>query len=105
MNKYRLMVLADMPKSTRHERKIANDFDKWLFKNGYSPLQAGVFTRMANSRAIAESLSLRLRAASPDSGFVRLFVLTETQFQGSMLLAGVETPQEEEIGSQLDIFL
>ena len=105
MNKCRLMVLMDTLKSTRYERRISNDFDKWLFKNGYSPFQAGVLTRIANSRANAEALPSRLRAASPDSGFVRLFVLTETQFQGSMLLTGVETPQEEEIGSQLDIFL
>lgn len=105
MEKIRLIVLADMPLSTRHERKVARVFKEDLFKNGFSELQNGVFTRVADGRTSAAIHENRLRNHAPELGVVRLFTVTERQFARSELLAGSEPPQETEIGSQLDIFL
>lgn len=105
MEKLRIIVLADMPETTRHERKVARVFREHLFKDGFSELQVGVFTRVADGRSNANLHARRLKESRPETGPVRVLTLTEKQFSDSELLAGDESPQELEIGSQLDIFL
>ena len=105
MEKFRLIVLADMPPDTRHERKVAREFREYLFKGGFSELQNGVYTRVSDGRSSASIHEARLRKNAPELGVVRLFTVTENQFARSELISGDELPQETEIGSQLDIFL
>lgn len=105
MEKLRIIVLADMPEATRHERKVARIFRVHLFKDGFTELQVGVFTRVVDGRSNANLHVKRLRDNRPETGPVRVLTLTEKQFRDSELLAGDESPQELEIGSQLDIFL
>lgn len=105
MEKMRLVVLVDLPTATRHERKVARVFREWLFANGYSTLQEGVFTRTADGRDSADAHSRKLHVNRPETGSVRLFTMTESQFRNGLLVAGEESSQELEIGAQLDIFL
>ena len=105
MEKMRLVALVDMPSSTRHERKVKREFEEWLFKSGFYQLQLGVYTRLTNGRSSADLYESRLRANQPETGMVRLFAMTEKQFREGALIAGTEQSQENEIGSQLDIFL
>ena len=105
MSVYRLMILVDLPSATRYERKSAREFGSWLFSNGYSELQTGVYTRVVSSQTHAETHAQRVRAQAPIAGTVRLLVLTEQQFETCELVSGVQASQEMEIGSQLDIFL
>ena len=105
MEKIRLIVLVDLPSSTRHERKVAHDFEQWLFKDGFVELQAGVYTRLADGRTNAELHAARTRNHRPETGTVRLLALTERQFQNADLLAGEESVQEREVTTELDIFL
>ena len=105
MEKLRLIVLSDMPCSTRHERKLAHDLERELFKNGFTQLQAGVYTRMVDGRSIIASYRAKLSGLELGEGVARFFSLTERQFQDAELLSGKESVQESEIGSQLDVFL
>ena len=105
MEKLRLVVLVDMPVGTRHERKVAREFREWLFKDGFSELQLGVYTRLVDGRSNARLHEERLCTHQPETGPARLFVMTERQFAEGQLLAGEESAQECEVGSQLDIFL
>lgn len=105
MNKYRLILLVDMPRETRHERKIDRAFQEWLFSNGYTLLQAGVYTRLANGQKQADAYALRVRANAPELGTVRVLALTERQFAAGALVSGASSTQEIEIGAKLDIFL
>lgn len=105
MEKMRLVVFVDPASETRHERKVKREFEEFLFRDGFALLQEGVYTRVADGRTNADLHERRLRANRPESGMVRLIVLTERQFQGASLLSGEERAQESEIGSQLDIFL
>ena len=105
MEKIRLVLLVDLAAETRHERKVKREFEERLFKSGFSFLQEGVYTRLADGRSSAELHERRLRAAKPEMGTLRLLVMTERQFQCAEILAGQEQAQETEIDSQLDIFL
>ena len=101
----RIVAMVDMPEATRHERKEKRVFREWLFADGFSALQEGVYTRTANGYNHAAAHLVRLRAHAPDTGIVRVFTLTEAQFQEAELVTGREGTQEAEIGSELDIFL
>lgn len=105
MEKLRLVLLADLPKSSRRERKIAREFEENIFRGGFSKLQAGVYSRIADGRSSADMHKERLARYCPETGFVRLIVLTERHFQSSSVLTSEVNVQEEEIGAQLDIFL
>ena len=83
MEKIRLVVLADLAVETRHERKVKREFEASLFKGGFSLLQEGVYTRLADGRTNAELHQRRLKAMRPETGTVRLIVMTERQFQNS----------------------
>ena len=50
------------------------------------------------------SCSARVSEQLPPSGRVRAIMLTEKQFQNSLLLCGEERKQEM-VGSELDIFI
>lgn len=99
------IALVDLPSETRRERKIKREYENHLFRQGFSPLQQGVYTRLASSRDEAAARQSRLLQSNPETGVVRLLVLTERQFANSVLAAGTPTPQECEVGAQLDIFL
>lgn len=101
----RIIALVDMPEATRHERKVKREFREWLFADGFSALQEGVYTRIANGYDHAAAHLARIRDNAPGEGTVRIFALTEAQFRESELVAGHEGTQETEIGSELDIFL
>ena len=105
MERLRLVVLVDMPTQTRYERKLERELRELLFQDGFSCLQQGVYTRMAESRKSARAHERMLRKHCPKSGIIRLFVMTEAQFAQSSLLAGDDDQQEIEIGAQLDVFL
>ena len=105
MEKLRLLVLVDMPAETRHERKVRREYLEWLFSHGFAPLQEGVYSRIVDGRSGASVLKRKLLEGRPELGIVRLFVMTESQFRGGVLLSGAEASQEREVGSSLDIFL
>ena len=105
MEKLRLIVLAEIPTKTRHERKVAREFAESMFAAGYSLLQEGVYSRVADGRTQAAAHERSMDAHAPEVGTVRLLVLTEQQFQASKLVAGSEDAQELEVDTQLDIFL
>jgi len=105
MQKYRIMVLAEFPRDTRHQRKVVREFEELLFAAGFSELQAGVFTRVSDGYRSARRHMIRIRSNAPECGTVRLLAFTEQQFAASELVAGAPSAQETEIGSQLDVFL
>ena len=105
MEKLRLILFVDMPSSNRHERKESRLFREALFRQGFSELQEGVYSRVADGRTNAELHEKRVRQCRPDCGRIRFIAITERQFQAGTLLVGDEGAQEAEIDSQLDIFL
>ena len=105
MEKLRIVVLADLPVDTRHDRKLAREFKELLHREGFVRLQDGVFTRLADGRTNALLHEKRLKEARPETGTIRLLFLTEVQFQSATLIAGSNDAQEDAVGSHLDIFL
>ena len=106
MNKFmRMLVFFDIPVKTKRQRRIATGFRNFLLKDGYHMVQFSVYARICNGMDAVEKHRVRLRAALPENGSVRLLVITEKQYETIEILVG-NLHQEEGpwICEQLSIF-
>ena len=90
----RVVVLFDLPTSTKAERRAATQFRNFLLGDGFDMLQYSVYTRLCPNRDNAETHIARVRRNAPDIGSVRALYLTEHQFANMYILAGERTVQE-----------
>ena len=82
------MTFFDLPVKTKEARKSANDFRKFLIRDGYIMLQFSVYSRTVANHDDAEKHVLRLKRNIPNKGSVRVMLVTERQYAGMQLLLG-----------------
>ncbi len=88
INGYRMnwvFCTFDLPTTSKEERKKAQDFRKYLLKNGFSMFQYSVYARPCPSLEHAESVMNTIYNSLPYKGNVILFRVTDKQF-GRMLM-------------------
>lgn len=89
MNKFmRMLVFFDIPVKTKRQRRIATGFRNFLLKDGYHMVQFSVYARVCNGVDAVEKHRIRLKAALPENGSVRLMVVTEKQYEAIEILVG-----------------
>lgn len=91
----RLIVLFDLPVTTKKQRRQATAFRNFLLKDGYQMLQFSVYVRVCNGMDAVRKHQDRLRGHLPDDGAVRCMVITEKQFESIEILIGHPTPADE----------
>lgn len=90
----RAMVIFDLPVVTKKERKLATSFRRFLLDDGFEMLQYSVYTRLCPDRDNAYTHLDRIKKAAPDSGSIRMLMLTEHQFTSMCVVAGDKSTQE-----------
>ena len=96
MNKLmRMLVLFDLPVTTKAERAAASRFRKFLQFDGYHMLQFSVYVRICGGYDSVEAHRARLRAALPPKGAIRMLVITEKQYESIEVLLGAREVQDE----------
>lgn len=95
----RVIVLFDLPTTTRKERGDATRFRSDLIDDGFDMLQYSVYSRLCANRDIADKHMQRIKCVSPEVGSVRMLYVTENQFTGMQVLAGAKTKQEQKVNS------
>ena len=101
----RVVVLFDLPTSSKVERRAATQFRNFLLDDGFDMLQYSVYSRLCSNRDSAEKHMLRTKRNAPESGSVRVLYLTEHQFTSMYVLVGEKTVQEKNLSaSQLAFF-
>lgn len=90
----RVMVIFDLPVVTKKERKVATGFRKFLLDDGFEMLQYSVYTRLCPDRDNANTHLDRIKKMAPNSGSIRMLMLTEHQFSNMYVVAGEKTAQE-----------
>jgi len=78
---------------------------KFLFSDGYLKIAEEVFVRVATNRKGAEKHLRRLEEHAPQMGCVRVFKMTEKQYENIWLLAGDIDYQERKVGKNGHIML
>jgi CRISPR-associated protein Cas2 len=96
----RAVVLFDLPTGTKSERRAATQFRKFLLDDGFDMLQYSVYARICPDRDNANMHLLRVKKNAPDSGSVRMLMLTENQFINMHIIVGEKTTQELVVPSQ-----
>lgn len=105
MRMMRLLVLFDLPVSSKKSRKHYQQFHKFLLCDGYTMLQFSVYARVTKGLDGVETHLRRLRANLPPKGNVRAMAITEKQYESMWFLVGAPTQQEKSVGSQLQLLL
>lgn len=83
-----LLVLFDLPATTRADRWLASRFRNALLARGFERLQLSVYTRRCPGAAT--TLAADVRRLLPASGSACLIELTDLQYEGLVRLQGGE---------------
>lgn len=103
---YRLMwilVMFDLPVSTKSERKEATGFRNFLLDEGFEMAQFSVYMRFYSSSKQIETCSQRVCSALPKGGKVSIMQLTDKQYeriisyQGQSKLPAKKSPDQFEL--------
>lgn len=84
----RVIVFFDLPVETSVQRRNYTRFRKFLIKSGFIMMQESVYTKLAPTSTVAESIQSNVRRNKPYEGIVQMLTITEKQFNRMELLTG-----------------
>ena len=96
----RILVMFDLPVTTKENRRIYQRFRKFLIEDGYDMLQFSIYCRVVSGEDSVEKHLVRLGKNLPGKGSVRFLQITERQYAAMKLLVGQKTVREKNVGSQ-----
>lgn len=99
-----VVAMFDLPVDTRKARKEYTRFRKSLIKDGFTMMQFSVYVRHCASEENADVHILRVQAALPDDGEVRLLTITDKQFERMRVFWGKMRKLAEAPPRQLEFF-
>jgi len=99
-----LLVMFDLPVTTKLDRRRYGQFRKSLLENGFFALQYSVYARPCPSEENLEVHRNRVHRALPPRGGVRIMTFTDKQFARSEVYYGKTKGQSEEMPDQLTLF-
>ena len=84
-NGYRIMwlvVMFDLPVTTKTERKLATQFRNNLLDMGFEMMQFSVYTKFCSSKSKAKTVNKMIEAVVPHGGLVSVLEFTDKQYEG-----------------------
>ena len=96
-----LMVMFDLPVTTKKERGAATRFRNFLKKDGYVMLQFSVYTRVCRGDEGVDKHLARVKKNVPPEGSVRVLQITDRQYGRMKLLVGGRKKSEQIAAEQL----
>ena len=95
----RMMVFFDLPTVTKSERRAYTLFRRFLLNDGYDMIQFSIYGRILNGNDAEEKHMKRLLVNLPPEGSIRVLTVTEKQYAGMKLLAGMPLFQEKQVNA------
>ena len=80
--------MFDLPTITKSEQKTAGKFRKFLLDDGYNMAQFSVYMRFCGSYETMQKHTKRLIPKIPTGGNVKVFFLTEKQWEKAINCVG-----------------
>ncbi len=84
----RVIVFFDLPVETAQQRRNYTHFRKFLIRNGFIMMQESVYTKLAPTATVADSIQFQVRRNKPFEGIVQMLTITEKQFNRMEILTG-----------------
>lgn len=95
----RLFVTFDLPVGSKSERKEATSFRKFLLDEGFLMIQFSVYARYCRNDTEKLKYIRRVKKYCPNTtGSIRIFTVTEKQFQSMQIISINKRHSNEEIG-------
>jgi len=91
----RLLVMFDLPVTSKKDRHNYAVFRHFLVKSGYFMLQFSVYSRITRNHDDAAKQISILKKNLPPKGSVRVMQVTEKQFAAMEILVGERTREED----------
>jgi len=99
-----LMVMFDLPTTSKEEKREYSRFRKYLLSEGFLQLQFSVYAKFSASRENAEKYYRYIKIIVPPGGHVRLAMITDKQFGDMVSLYGKTALFIEKKPEQLLLF-
>lgn len=99
-----IIVLFDLPTTTKLERKRYAQFRKNLIKDGFTMMQYSVYKRHTASDENASVHIERVKKNLPPDGEVRILKITDKQFARIEVFYGKKRQPTERAPTQLELF-
>jgi CRISPR-associated protein Cas2 len=99
-----LITMFDLPVDTEKAKKQYTHFRKFLLGDGFCKMQFSVYVRYCASIENTEVHSARVGQAVPPDGEVRVFTLTDKQYEQMQVFRGKRRVPTEEPPAQLEFF-
>lgn len=99
-----VMVLFDLPVTTKKERKAATGFRDFLLDNGFEMAQFSVYVRHTSGKEAVEAIIQKVEAAMPPEGKVDILQFTDKQYENIVCLRGARRTDLPKNPEQLVMF-
>lgn len=99
-----VMVLFDLPNSTKIERKAYTKFRNFLLDQSFVMAQYSVYIRHTSGRAQITPIIKRIQSAVPAEGKIDILQFTDRQYSEIVSLRGRKRSNSPENPSQLALF-
>lgn len=96
-----LFCFFDLPVKTKAQRRTANQFRRFLQKDGFQMLQLSVYVRICRDQDGADKHAARICAHLPRQGSVRTLIITDRQYGRMRVLVGSRHAHEKPRADQL----
>lgn len=96
----RLVLFFDLPMTTKKDVQVYTHFRKYLIKNGYMMMQYSVYCKIFPNRESTVKHVHMLKKNVPNSGQIRLLMVTEKQYSKIEIIVGGKSNQEEYINGE-----
>ena len=99
-----MMVLFDLPTSTKSERKFATDFREFLLDHGFEMAQFSVYVRHTNGKDAVSALIRQVEKAVPPAGKIDILQFTDKQYENIVCIRGARRADSPKNPEQLSLF-
>lgn len=99
-----VLAMFDLPVDTKKARREYALFRKYLLHDGFTRMQFSVYSRHCPSEENAHVHIARVSKRVPPDGEVRIFTITDKQFERMRIFWGKMRKAPEKPAGQLELF-
>lgn len=90
-----MFILFDLPVKTKEQVRTYTQFRSNIMKEGFIMIQYSVYCRFCRNDSEYSKYVRRIKAIAPKSGEIRLYSVTETQYNKMHLISTKKKSDEE----------
>lgn len=100
-----LFVMFDLPTETKKDLIKYRRFRKKLLEQGFIMFQYSVYIRFCRSLVVAQKYEKKVELFAPLNGAIRVFKITESQYQNMKIIENYREKPEEKVLEQMQTLM